>query len=68
MRFNLRLHGRTQLGHKCRADISVYVSSQKDLQEQTDLAARSAAWEVVDPPYDAVPEESQITIEHVERI
>jgi hypothetical protein len=68
MRFDLRLHGRTQSGQKCRADISVYASGQKDLQEQADIAARSAAWEAEGPPYDPLPEGSHITIERIEKI
>jgi hypothetical protein len=68
MRFNLRLHGRTPSGQTCQADISVYASGPKDLQEQADIAAQSAAWTAVDPPYDPIPDGSQITIERVEKL
>jgi hypothetical protein len=68
MRFDLRLHGRTSTGQKCRADISVYASSQKDLQEQADIAAKTAAWEAAAPPHDPIPDGSQITIERVEKL
>lgn len=68
MRLNLRLHGRTPDGQKCRADVSVYAKSKSDLKKQADLAARKAAWLAVEPPYDPIPDGSHITIEHVERI
>lgn len=68
MRFDLRLHGRTATGEKCRADISVYADSQKELMKQADVAARSAAWRSDTPPHDPIPEGSQITIEHVEKL
>ena len=68
MRLDLRLHGRTAEGQKCRADVSVYATSQKDLMKQADNAARSAAWLAVDPPHDPIPEGSQITVENVEKI
>ncbi|MBA4067629.1 MAG: hypothetical protein C0501_28775 [Isosphaera sp.] len=68
MRFDLRLHGRTPDGKKCRADVSVYAGSQKELREQADAAARSAAWLGADPPHDPIPEGSHITIENVEKI
>ena len=68
MRFDLRLRGRTASGQQCQTDVSVYASSQKELMEQADHAASSAAWLATDPPYDPIPEGAQITIEHVEKI
>ncbi len=68
MRFDLRLHGQTASGQKCQADISVYANSQQDLQEQADIAARSAAWIAAEPPHDPIPEGSHITVENVEKI
>lgn len=68
MRFDLRLHGRSPSGQKCLADISVYANSQKELWEQADIAARSAAWMAADAPFDPIPEGSQITVEHVEKL
>lgn len=68
MRLNLRLHGRTAAGQKCQADISVYASSQKELQEQADIAARSAAWLAADPPYNPIPEGSRIIVENVDEL
>jgi hypothetical protein len=68
MRLNLRLHGVTASGQKCQADISVYAGSEKEFKKQADLAARSAAWLAVDPPHDPIPEGSQITVEHDEKI
>ena len=68
MRFDLRLHGVTATGQKCRADISAYANSQPELQKQADLAAQKAAWESADAPHDPIPEGSQISIEHVERL
>jgi len=68
MRFNLRLHGRTAEGQKCRTDISVYANSQRDLRRQADKAAKSAAWLAEAAPYDPITPGSQITIERVEKI
>lgn len=68
MRLNLRLHGKTASGQKCQADVSVYAKSQDDLMKQADAAARSAAWLATDPPHDPIPEGSEITVEHVEKI
>ena len=68
MRFDLRLHGRTASGQHCQAEVSVYARSQRDLREQAARAAEQAAWLAWDPPYDPIPEGSQITVEHVERI
>ena len=68
MRLDLRLHGRTATGQKCRADVSVYVKSKRELQKEADKAARTAAWVTAAAPYDPIPDGSQITIEHVEKI
>jgi hypothetical protein len=48
--------------------VSVYVRSKSELMKEADLAARKAAWMAADPPHDLIPEGSQITIEHVEKI
>ena len=42
MRYDLRFRGRTADGRECRAEVSVYARSLKDLQREADLAARSA--------------------------
>jgi hypothetical protein len=68
MRFDLRLHGRTASGQHCQAEVSVYARSQRDLREQAARAAEQAAWLARDPPHEPIPEGSQITVEHVERI
>lgn len=68
MRFNLRLHGRTKEGEKCRADVSVYAVSHKELQDQAHKAAEHAVWLANGPPHDPIPEGASITIENVERI
>jgi hypothetical protein len=68
MRFNLRLRGRTAAGQPCRADISVYAGSQRDLQEQAQQASLTAAWVAADPPHAPIPEGAAITVEHVERL
>jgi hypothetical protein len=68
MRFDLRLHGRTDLGQQCLADVSVYARSKRQLQEQAMRAAETAAWMAKDPPYDPITEGSKITVEHVEQI
>ena len=43
MRLDLRLHGVTETGIKCRADVSVYAGSQRDLFKHADIAAKTAA-------------------------
>ena len=68
MRFQLRLRGRTASGQECLADITVYGNSQKELQEQAESAATTAAWMTKSPPYDPIPEGSHITVEGVETI
>lgn len=68
MRLDLRLRGHTSDGKPCQADISVYAKSAKDLQKQADIAAKSAAWASTEPPYDPIPEGSQIIIENVEKL
>jgi hypothetical protein len=68
MRFDLRLHGVTAAGVKCVADISVYATSQSDLQKQADQAARTAAWLMAEAPHEPITEGSQISVEHVERL
>jgi hypothetical protein len=68
MRFDLRLHGRTAAGQECQADVSVYASSQKQLQKQAKTAAETAAWLAKAPPHDPIPEGSHITVESVEKL
>jgi hypothetical protein len=68
VRLDLCLHGRTASGQECRAEVSVHVKSKRELQKEADKAARTAAWVTAEAPYDPIPEGSQITIEHVERI
>jgi hypothetical protein len=68
MRFDLRLNGRTGSGQECQADVSVYAGSQRDLREQAEKAAETAAWLTAVAPYDPIPEGSHITIERVEQL
>jgi hypothetical protein len=68
VRLDLRLHGRTADGRKCRAEASIYVNSKRELQKEADKAARTAAWMTGEAPHEPIPEGSTITIEHVERI
>jgi len=68
MRLDLRLHGRTADGRECRADVSIYVKSKRELHKEADKAARTAAWMTAEAPYEPIPQGSTITIEHVERI
>ena len=68
MRFDLRLHGRTKDGKKCQADVSVYARSQKQLFKQADAASRQAAWMSAAPPFDPIPEGSEITVERVQKL
>ena len=68
MRLDLCLHGRTADGRECRAEVSVYVKSKRELFQEADKAAKTAAWVTAEAPYDPIPEGSTITIEHVERI
>jgi hypothetical protein len=66
MRFDLRLHGRTSDGKPCRADVSVYASSQGQLQQEAAKAAESAPWRGLDGQEDWIPEGAAITVERVE--
>ena len=68
MRLDLRLRGRTADGQECQADISVYANGPKELQEQADIASRTAAWMSTVAPYDPIPEGSSIMVEGVEKI
>jgi hypothetical protein len=68
MRFNLRLHGRTADGQQCRADVSVFASSQQALMEQAQRAAEKAAWLTEEPPHDPIAPGAHISVEHVERV
>jgi hypothetical protein len=68
MRLDLRLHGKTADGRKCQAEVSVYVRSKRELFKEAALAARTAAWVSAEAPHDPIPDGSQITVEHVEKI
>ena len=68
MRFNLRLHGRTADGRNCRAEITVYASSEKDLQREAKKASQSAAWYFTGNTREEPPDGSHITVESVERL
>ena len=68
MRFDLRLHGTTETGQKCRADISAYANSERELKKQADWAAKKAVWLTAEPPFDPIPDGATITIERVERL
>ena len=65
MRYNLRLHGRTADGVKCRADISAYARTKEELFKEADAAGRCGPWFAAEPPYDPIPEGQTITVEHV---
>ncbi len=68
MRFDLRLLGVTETGQKCRALITVYASSKKELEKQAQVSSETAAWEAFDPPYAPITDGSQITVEGCEPI
>lgn len=68
MRFDLRLHGRTSDGKPCRADISVYANSQRQLQEEANRAAESAPWCGLDHDEDWIADGANITVEGVEAL
>lgn len=68
MRFELRLFGTTGDGVACQADIVVYATGVKDMQQQADAAARTAAWMASARPGAPIPEGSHITIERVEKL
>lgn len=65
MRYDLRLHGVTADGVKCRADISAYARTKDELFKEADAAGRLGPWTAIEPPYDLIPEGSQITVEDV---
>ena len=65
MRFDLRLHGVTGDGVKCRADITVYAASQKQLQEEAMEASKDADWCMVEGKGEPIAAGSQITVEGV---
>ena len=65
MRFDLRLHGVTGDGVKCRADISVYAASEKQLKHEAVEASKDADWCSVDGKGEPIPAGSQITVEGV---
>ena len=68
MRYNIRLLGRTKDGRRCRADITVYAQSQRQLVDQAKRVSEDADWHYTEPPFDDLPEGSHITVEHVERL
>lgn len=68
MRFDLRLHGVTADGVKCRADITVYADSQKQLQRDAMEASKDADWCTAAGVGEPIPAGSQITVESVEHL
>jgi len=68
MRFDLQLLGVTETGQKCRALITVYANSKKELEKQAQVSSETAAWEAFDPPHEPIIDGSQITVEGVEPI
>ena len=65
MRFDLRLHGVTSDGIKCRADITVYAGSKKELQRDAMEASKDADWCSVEGSGQPITPGSQITVEGV---
>jgi hypothetical protein len=66
MRFDLRLHGKTDQGQRCVADISVYADSHAALQKQVEEAGASGPWYSADEACAPIPDNSTIVVERVE--
>jgi len=66
MRFDLRLHGRTDQGQRCVADVSVYADSSDSLQRQAREAGMSGPWYTADEASTLIPDDSTIIVERVE--
>lgn len=66
MRFDLRLHGRTAGGRDCVLEVSVYGSSQKQMEEELTRRAEIGPWFYKDTNEQVPESEERITIEHVE--
>lgn len=66
MRFDLRLHGRTEDDRHCIADVSVYANSADDLKHEAHEAATNAPWHMNDETAAWIPNNSTITVERVE--
>jgi hypothetical protein len=65
MRFDLRLHGKTADGVPCRADITIYANSEKQMLDEAHKASERADWHRAVAPHEDIPEGSFITVEHV---
>jgi hypothetical protein len=68
MRFNLRLHGVTSTGIKCRAEITVYAGSEKELKREAHAASTDADWYAIEPFGGDIEKGSHITVEQVESL
>jgi hypothetical protein len=66
MRFDLRLHGKTDTGQLCVADVSVYADSSESLIQQAHEAGASGPWYAADKIGAPIPDNSTITVERVE--
>jgi len=66
MRFDLRLHGRTEEGQRCVAEVSVYANSAESLQHEANEAAINAPWHTDDEAATWIPNNSTIMVERVE--
>ena len=66
MRFDLRLHGRTEDGRRCIADVSVYADSAESLKDEAHQAATNAPWHTDDDAATWIPDNSTIIVERVE--
>lgn len=66
MRFDLRLHGRTEDGKRCMADVSVYANSADSLKYEAHEAAKNAPWHIDDEAATWVRDNSTIVVERVE--
>ena len=66
MRFDLRLHGRTEDGRRCVADVSVYANSAESLKREAHEAAKNAPWQIDDVEATWVRDNSTIVVERIE--
>jgi hypothetical protein len=68
MRIDLRLHGRTADGRKCYADVTVHASTKARFMEEAKKAGEHGPWIAADGRHEFIEDDSQITVEHVERL
>jgi hypothetical protein len=67
MRFDLRLHGRTESGRECVMELTVHAQSQSELVENAKKQSAAGPWYYCGTS-EPVPTTEKITVEHVEQV